>query len=210
MKLATKLLNYIEEAQLCEFSMLKSLSLTSDNSLRVTLSRLIKSEDIYSPIKGIYVAKSADPFWVATSLYPGYISLSSAFYIYHLMDEYPFTIFVASEKRGVVHAGGHEFYYFKAKNYIGVDDKTYPIATVEKAVYDSLNHWNLIGYTKLAAVLYYSKIKSKKLFEISERENSAFFQKLGYLLSILPSIDREKKKMIEFCRKVCIYQNGNL
>ncbi len=200
MKLTTRLLNYINEAGICQFSILRSLSLTSDNSLRVTLSKLMQSGDIYSPIKGTYIAKGADPFWAATRIYPGYLSLSSAFYIYHLMDEYPFTIFIGSEKRRTVQVGGHEFYYFKAKNYIGVNDETYPIATVEKAIYDSLIHWNLIGYTKLAAVLYQSDISSRRFIRISKGEDGAMFQRLGYLLSILPSLTKEKRKLMEFCR----------
>lgn len=211
MKLATDLVAYIENARLAEFGMLESLSMTSPNSLRVTLSRLVGEGKIYNPVKGVYVSKNADPFWVATHLYPGYVSLSSAFYLHSLMDEYPFTVFVASAKRKSLHMGGHEFLYFRAKNYAGVEKGGYEVASVEKAVYDSVLHGELIGYAKLAMVLYNSDLDSRKLLRICGREKSAFFQRLGYLLSILPSRSREKEEIMRYCRrkvKANVYLQG--
>jgi predicted transcriptional regulator of viral defense system len=201
MKLATKLRDYVESAKLVEFSTLNSLSLTSENSLRVTLSNLVRKDEIYNPVRGVYVAKSADPFWVATTLYPGYISLSSAFYLHHLIDEYPFTVFIASGKRMSLQMGGHEFLYFKAKNYLEVEKETYPVASVEKAIYDSLNHADLVSYPRLTKVLYDASICAERFLRICKNEKSAFFQRLGYLLSILPSRDTEKEKLMKFCRK---------
>ena len=201
MKLATKLRDYIESAKLVEFSGLRSLSLTSENSLRVTLSKLVRKDEIYNPVRGVYVAKSADPFWVATALYPGYISLSSALYLHHFIDEYPFTVFIASEKRGTLRMGGHEFLYFKAKNYLEVEKGTYPVASVEKAIYDSLNHGDLVGYAMVTKALHNAPISAERFFRICRGEKGAFFQRLGYLLSILPARDREKKRLMGFCRK---------
>lgn len=201
MTFATKLLGYIEGAKLAEFSILKSLSITTENSLRVTLSNMVRSGKIYSPVKGVYVAKSADPFWVATTLFPGYISLSSAFYIHHLIDEYPFTVFVASGRRKIVGMGGHEFWYFRAKNYLEVEKGAYPVASVEKAVFDSLHHADLVGYAGLIRVLHHAHINANRFLKICKDEKSAFFQRLGYLLSILPSRDEEKARLMGFCSK---------
>ncbi|MGI0141056.1 MAG: type IV toxin-antitoxin system AbiEi family antitoxin domain-containing protein [Candidatus Micrarchaeales archaeon] len=201
MKLTTKLLNYIDDAKIAEFPILQGLSLTSKGSLTVTLNKLARAGSIYNPLKGIYVSKKVDPFSIATTLYPGYISLTSSFYLHNLMDEYPFTVFVASEKRKQLSMGQYEFHYFKAKNYGGVENGTYNVASIEKAIYDSMLHSNLVGYPRLSRALYYSRIDSEKLLGICKREGNAFFQRLGYLLSILPSRSREKNKVMEFCLK---------
>jgi predicted transcriptional regulator of viral defense system len=210
MKLATKLLEYIRSAKLVEFKVLRSLMLTSDNSLRVTLNRLVRNGSIYNPLRGIYVAKDADPFWVAAVLFPGYLSLSTSLYLHHLAEEYPFTIFIASEKRGTFTLGEHELRYFKAKNYKGIRDggggreAGYRLASVEKALYDSLHHLELVGYGRFMKALNNADISAKRFISLTEGENhrgSAFFQRLGYMLSLLPKRDAEKEKLLKACRK---------
>ncbi len=201
MNLSTRVLGYVDSAKLAQFSIIKDLSGTTENSLRVVINRLVKRGQIYNPVRGIYVAKDADPFWVADAIFPGYISLTSAFYLNNLIDEYPFTLFVASERRKSVHMGGHEFFYFKAKNYLGVEEGKYKVASVEKAIYDSMHHMDLVGAAMLARVLYYADIDSSKFMRISRGESRAFFQRLGYIMSILPSLDAEKKQLKAFCAK---------
>ncbi|MCL5099797.1 MAG: hypothetical protein M1158_01605 [Candidatus Marsarchaeota archaeon] len=201
MKLTNRLRQYINNAKLTDFRHLASLSLTSENSLRVTLSRLAASGEIYNPIRGVYISKGADMFWVACRLYPGYISLSTALYIHHLTEEFPFTIFVASEVRKSVEMGNIEFAYFKAKDYLGVEKGAYDVASVEKTVCDSLRHGALVNFQTLAKALYFADIKADVVLDLSENEDSAFFQRLGYLLSILPRLDKEKRKLLMECKK---------
>ncbi len=199
MKLATKIKGYIDSAKLTYFPILASLSLTSENSLRVTLSRLIKAGEIYNPIKGSYVSKNADMFWVACQLYHGYISLSTAFYLHHMIEEFPFTVFVGSNIRKSVHIGNFEFFYFMAHNYSGIERGDYPIASIEKAITDSLTHLQLTSFPMLAKVLYNADINPNKLIHLSAGKSSAFFQRLGYLLSLLPKLNKEKSKLLLFC-----------
>jgi len=201
MKIATKLLKYVKTARIVEFRVLDSLRLTSSNSLRVTLNRLVKAGEFYNPIRGVYVSKDADPFWVATTLRPGYLSLGTALYLHHLIEEYPFTIFVASSSRASFRLGEHELNYFKAKSYGGIIENPYRMASVEKALYDCLLHADLIGYAKIAKALHNATISAKVFLSLSRRESNAFFQRLGYLLSLLPSLDAEKRKILEHCRK---------
>ena len=201
MTLTTRLKSYVDGAKLTDFPHLASLSLTSDNSLRVTLNRLVKNGEVYNPIKGTYVSKSANMFWVACQLHQGYISLSTAFYLHHLIEEFPFTVFVGSDVRKSIVMGNLEFVYFKARDYLGIEKGDYSIASVEKAICDSLRHSKVVSYPMLAKVLYNSNIKAARLIQLSRGENSAFFQRLGYLLSILPSLDKEKAKLLSFCRK---------
>jgi len=201
MKLATRLREYVRKAGIAEFPVLDSLNLTSSNSLRVTLNRLVKANDFHNPIRGIYVSRDADPFMVATVLKPGYLSLGTALYLHHLIEEYPFTIFVASGSRGSFRLGEHELHYFKAKSYIGTVEKPYKMATAEKAVYDCLLHADLVGYAKIAKALYNSEISAKKFLALSRGEDGAFFQRLGYILSLLPARSKDKNELMKHCRK---------
>lgn len=201
MKIATRLKEYVKKAGIAEFRVLDSLGLTSPNSLCVTLSRLIKAGEFYKPTRGIYVSKDADPFLVATALKPGYLSLSTALYLHHLIEEYPFTIYVASSTRDSLRLGEHEIHYFKAKSYLGAIEKPYKMATVEKAIYDCLLHADLVGYAKIAKALHNSEISSKTFLSLSKGECGAFFQRLGYVLSLLPKRDDEKQRLLEHCRK---------
>lgn len=200
MKLATKISGYIQAGKIVEYKTLQSLGLTTDNSLRVILSRLSKRGEIYNPRRGTYVSKDADPFWVATALAPGYISLTSALCLHHLLDEYPFTIFVASEKRYKASLGQHEIRCFKAKNYSGVEHGKYPVASVEKALADCLLHPELVGYPRICKALHDAKISKAKFIPICRNWGGAFFQRLGYLLSLLPEKDREKTSLMNSCK----------
>lgn len=193
MKIATKLRGYVEKAGIAEFGVLDSLGLASQNSLRVTLNRLVKAGEFYNPTRGVYVSKGADPFMVATALKPGYLSLGTALYLHHLIDEYPFTIYVGSGYRGSFRLGEHELRYFKAKGYSGLVEKPYKMASAEKAIYDCLLHADLVGFAKIAKALHNSDISAKAFLSLSGGEGGAFFQRLGYVLSLLPRLDSEKK-----------------
>ncbi|MDE1856226.1 MAG: hypothetical protein KGH49_03260, partial [Candidatus Micrarchaeota archaeon] len=129
------------------------------------------------------------------------ISLSTAFYLHHLIEEFPFTVFVASEMRKSVQMGNLEFSYFKARNYAGVEKGEYPIASIEKAISDSLMHLPLTSFSMLAKVLFYAHIDSAKLILLCDSGGSALFQRLGYLLSLLPRLDKEKSRLLSFCRR---------
>lgn len=201
MKIATELKEYIKEAEIVEFAVLDSLGLTSQNSLRVILNRLVRQGEIYNPKKGVYVSKDADHFKIATKIYPGYLSLSTALYLHHLVEEHPFTIYVASSQRKLLRLGEHEIQYFKSKNFSGVIDTPYKMAQVEKAIYDCLLHAEIVGYARIAKALFQADISTRKFTTISRNESDAFFQRLGYLLSILPSLDKNKRRLLALCKK---------
>ena len=202
MKIATKLKEYVKKAGIAEFGVLDSLGLTTRNSLRVTLNRLVRAGEFLNPSRGVYVSKDVDPFRAATTLRPGYLSLGTALYLHHLIEEYPFTIFVASGRRKSLRLGEHEIYYFKARNYLGVIEKPFKMACIEKAIYDCLAHADLIGYAKIAKVLHNAKFSASVFLSISKDEDAAFFQRLGYILSLVHSRGKEKNKILKYCRKM--------
>ncbi len=101
-----------------------------------------------------------------------------------------------------VRLGEHELHYFRAKNYLGVEDKGgYKIASVEKCIYDSLLHMDKVDAKAIMKALFYAKLDSKLLLKISAGEDNAFFQRLGYLLSLLPRPNAERKVLLAFCAK---------
>ena len=107
--------------------------------------------------------------------------------------------------------GNLEFVYFKARNYAGVEKGEYPIASIEKAISDSLMHLPLTSFSMLAKVLFFAHIDSAKLIQLCDAGGSALFQRLGYLLSLLPKLNREKSKLLSFCRhkiKATVYLSG--
>lgn len=201
MKIETRIKEYIEEAGILSFDILKGFNLTSEKSLKVILSNMVRKGAILSPKKGIYVSRNFDPFKIATILEPGYISLTTAFYHYHFISEYPFTIYVASEKIRNYKLGNYEFVYFKAINfkYVDVENR---IALPEKAIYDSLKYYKIVPFRKTLEAIYHAKkINWDNFIDLISEEKSSFFQRLGYLLSIMPRKNRKIKEIIELCRE---------
>ena len=212
MSIASKIIEYIDSSIYSSFSVLSSLNLTSDNSLRVILSRMLKKGEINSPKKGLYASLHADPFLISTLINQGYVSLSSAYYLHGLITEYPFTIFIGSEVSESLRFGEHNLRYFIADNYKGLLNKDYRIAGVEKAVYDGLKNPGLVDYrTTLRAFFHSSKFDVGLFLRICSNEPNSFYQRLGYLLSLLPEKSSSASKLISICRKrvkSVIYLNG--
>ncbi len=201
MKIETKIKEYIEEAEILSFDILKGFNLTSEKSLRVILSNMVKKRAILSPKKGVYVSRNFDPFKIATILEQGYISLTTAFYHYHFISEYPFTIYVASEKIRNYKLGNYELIYFKAINfkYVNVKNK---VALPEKAIYDSLKYYKIVPLKKTLEAIYHARnINWDNFMRLISEEKSSFFQRLGYLLSIMPKKNKKINEVIEFCRE---------
>jgi len=215
MKIETRIKEYVDDAKIITFDILKGFNLTSEKSLRVILSNMVRKGLILSPKKGVYVSPNFDPFKIATLLEPGYISLTTAFYYYHFISEYPFTIYVASEKIRNYKLGNYELVYFKAINfkYVDVENR---VALPEKAIYDSLKYYKIVPFKKTLEAVYHARnINWDNFIDLISGEKSSFFQRLGYLLSLLPRKNKRIKEVIEFCRekarkssKIYLYGRG--
>ncbi len=201
MRTATKLKEYIERGEILSYEILKEYNLTSEDSLRVTLSNMVKKGIILSPKKGIYVSKNFDPFKIATILETGYISLTAAFYHYNFISEYPFNIYIASKKRCEYNLGNYKLIYFPAINFkfVNLESK---IAFPEKAIYDSLRYYRIVPFMKTLEAIHHSrKINWTNFLELISKEKSSFLQRTGYLFSIIPKKNKGIKKVITFCKK---------
>lgn len=77
--------------------LLESLKLCDSNTLKTTLSRLVKSGKLLRLKKGIYsINPIINVFVAAQSTFEGYIGFSSALYLHKLTAEMPFSITVVT------------------------------------------------------------------------------------------------------------------
>lgn len=201
MKIATKLKEYIERGEILTYEIIREFNLTSESSLRVILSNMVKKGLILSPKRGVYVSKNFDPFKVATILEPGYISLTAAFYHYNFISEYPFNIYVASKKSHEYNLGNYKLIYFPAINFKFVDLKN-KIALPEKAIYDSLKHYKIVPFKKTLEAIHHARnVNWDNFLELVSKEKSSFLQRTGYLFSLMPRKNKGIRKVINFCKK---------
>lgn len=201
MKTATKLKEYIEEGEILTYEILRDFNITSETSLRVTLSNMVKKGLILSPKRGVYVFKNFDPFKIAPILELGYISLTTAFYHYHFISEYPFNIYVASKKQSNYNLGNYKFIYFPTTNFKFVNLES-RIALPEKAIYDSLKYYKIVPFRKTLEAIYHARnVNYDNFLALLSEEKSSFLQRTGYLFSLLPRKNKKIREVLDFCKQ---------
>ncbi|MDD3178184.1 MAG: hypothetical protein PHR26_01565 [Candidatus ainarchaeum sp.] len=132
-----------------------------------------------------------DLFEIATNLYPGYISFSSALFYYGLIDYHPFNIYISTNKK----SKNIKLYEYNLK-YINTNfyndfiriDNIY-ISSLEKTIFDCFNKFKYIGsYSILSKAIYLgsNKINWNKLLLIYKKYSSKRQNQItGYILDIL-------------------------
>ncbi len=201
MGIATKLKEYVEDGEILTYEIIRDFNLTSETSLKVILSNMVKMKIILSPKKGVYVSKNFNPFKIAPILEPGYITLTTAFYHYNFISEYPFNIYVGAKKWAEYSLGNYKFIYFPTTNFkfINLESK---IALPEKAIYDSLKYYKIVPFRKtLEAIHHARKVNWDNFLALLSEEKSSFLQRTGYLFSILPKKNKKIKEVITFCKQ---------
>jgi len=211
MQIATKLKDYINKAGIVDFSTLKSLNLTTINSLKSMLSQLVKKGELLRA-KGYYISRNFDIFRIAPMIEQGYVSGTSALYHHHIVSEYPFTMFIASSKRRSYSLGNYEIVSFRTTDYRFVDSST-RIALPEKAIYDAFKHHYIMSYPQLAQAVYLGRkaINWDNFMKLISSENSAFLQRTGYVMDIIPAKSKQMKDIVSYCKsrvKSKIYLQG--
>ncbi|MBI5332116.1 MAG: hypothetical protein HZB65_00940 [Candidatus Aenigmarchaeota archaeon] len=182
------------------FDIIESWNLCSENVLKVAIHNLLKKGLFFSLKKGVYVIQPPftkeivieDPFYTAQSLFNGYIGFSSALYIYKLMDEIPFTIFISTRNHSLSKKIGE--YEYKAvslgdrfSGYVQKDN--YLVSNLPKTFFDCFYIPEYSGgYSNILRAVYRAKMTDKEWYEFlyyCKQEGSAFYQRVGYLLSLL-------------------------
>jgi predicted transcriptional regulator of viral defense system len=133
-----------------------------------------------------------DLFKLATSIYSGYISLSSALYYYGLLDYNIYTIYIINTKKSKeINLGEYTLKYInitKKNNYVKNKDGFY-ISTIEKTIFDCFYKIEYAGgYSLLSKAIYegYTKIDWTKFLEIYNKYASKRQHQItGYILELL-------------------------
>lgn len=194
---------------------IKSWKLTDEATLRLIIHNMQKKGWLIRLKRGIYLIGElgkvviSDPFVISTYIFNGYVAFSSALYIHRLTDIIPFDIYVATESKIGIKVIGN--YSFKAlplgKRAFGSEKLgNYVVSTVPKTIYDCLHKPLLAG--GLPAVLKaifearMGRSQWKEFLYYAKRfEKDSFYQRLGYLLSLLPRKTPEIKEIILLCKK---------
>lgn len=194
---------------------MRSLKLAGDGTLLFTLSNMVKKGWLTRLRKGVYLVSEPsgsvikDAFLIATYVFPGYVAFSSALYVHKLVDVMPFEVQVATRSESGVKQIRE--YAFRAipigERHFGSERKEGRIvSTIAKTIYDCLTHAELGGgYPQILKAIYEAKLSKeqwKELFYYAEKfEPNAFYQRLGYLLSIMPRKNKQMQAAIKKCRK---------
>lgn len=194
---------------------IRSLRLTDNKTLLFALSNMAKKGWLTRLRRGVYLVSESgsnvikDPFLIATYIFPGYVAFSSALYVHRLVDVIPFEVQVATRNEtGVKKIGAYSFRAIALRErHIGSELREgRVVSSVVKTIYDCLTHVELGGgYPQILKSIYEAKLSKngwKEFLYYAEKfESNAFYQRLGYLLGIMPKKDKETLKVIKLCRK---------
>jgi predicted transcriptional regulator of viral defense system len=192
---------------------IRSWEVADDNTLLFTLSNMCKKGWLKRLRKGVYLVSKPgddsipDPFLVSTYIFPGYNAFSSALYLHGLSDVLPFEIIVATRtESGKKELGQYSFRAVALKErHIGsMLLNNYRVSTIPKTIYDCLLSPDFCGgYQNVLKAIndaQMSQVEWSELFYYAGLfEGASFYQRLGYLLDILPK--RKPEDAISICLK---------
>ncbi|MCX6796265.1 MAG: hypothetical protein NTW06_02080 [Candidatus Falkowbacteria bacterium] len=167
------------------YSDLRKITKMNDNSLRVAVSRMVKSGEIEKLVKGYYCFDLADVDWgkLALEIYcPSYLSFEWALGYYDILSQKTYGLTLATVKRSRKFNTAKEniiFRHIQPKLYWGYVMKDgYLIAEPEKAFLD-LAYLSLNGYAKFdKEEMDINKLDRKKIKSYLKRIRSKKLNKL--------------------------------
>lgn len=159
---------------------IKKISSMSEESLRVGMSRLVKSGDIQRISRGIYSINLDEIDWesfACETYQPSYISFESALAMHNVLSQKPVHITLATtnrSKRMAINDKNIIYHHIRTDLFLGFEKKgSYFIADPEKALLD-LIYLSLRGYANfdcdeidLAFINKETLDKYLKIFDIS-------------------------------------------
>lgn len=153
------------------------------------LKKHLKEKKLIKIKRGVY-SKVANPFYVASALYKGYIGFSSALYLYRLKNEIEANVIVCvpkTEKKVrfldkilLPVNVSDQFYGFSIITTEGLD---IPISTFPKIVFDMFYRPKYANFYDLYNAINNRRMNSKEwrsLFYYAEKSNLVTIRRLGY------------------------------
>ncbi len=193
---------------------IKSWKLADDKTLRLIVHNMQKKRWLMGLKRGVYLVTDPseyaipDPFIVSTYLFDGYNAFSSALYIHKLTDMVPFNVYVATKNKKQIKIIGE--YSFEAlplgkRAFGSCRFNNYVVSNIPKTIYDCLHKPLLAGGLRaVLKAIYEANMKNeewKEFLYYAKIEKNAFYQRLGYLLDILPKKSPPIKEIINLCKK---------
>lgn len=196
-KLEQKIYYAFSKGEVISTQDIYKLKLSTRNTVRKTIVPLIKKNYLLRLKKGLYLILDErggieDPMALGEYIFGGYLGLSTALYIYGLIEEQPFTVYVVTENQSRSRTIGN--YEFKA---VALRDKAvgftkyrhYTISTRAKTLFDSFYFSGYVGYYNIAKSIYYAKLTAKEwnefLYYIKKFGSNALSQRIGYVLDTI-------------------------
>lgn len=208
----TKVRDYIKEVEIADIETLKSLF----PNISQILNRLVKRGEIIRIKRGYYASVPFNPFKIAKYLSSGYVSFYSALYYYGVVSAVPSTIFIAtrriSRERIIFDTEFKEVSI--GRRFCGYIENDIRVATRAKAIYDSLRRPDLGGgFSRILAAIEEMHLNEDEWREIlnymRKFDRKSFFQRVGYLFSLLPSTPKwVLKELKSKVSKVKVYLLG--
>jgi predicted transcriptional regulator of viral defense system len=171
----------------------------------VVLSRLVSSGKLVRVVRGLYVLPPVkDPFRLVRYLSSGYIAFYSALYVHKLADVPPTEILIATpgvtRTRVVGEVSFREVKY--GERFCGFHDGEHRVSDLPKTIYDCFHRPELGGgFPVILKAVHNSGLDPGGWGEVlayaRRFDTPAFFQRLGYLLSLLP---RPPEGVVDACR----------
>ena len=164
---------------------------------RQLVSYYLRKGELVRISRGVYaVPELREPFLLAKYISPGYVSFYSALYYHKLADAPPSVIILATRGRsGKIEKMGFEFQEIAVgRRFCGyVDEERVRMATRAKTLYDSFRRPDLGGgYPLLLKAVYEARLREEEWEEflgyIRKFDKPAFWQRVGYMLSLLENV----------------------
>lgn len=139
---------------------------------------------------------------VALQIHEGYVGLHSALKWYNLSDYEDFTIIIITknfQKKISMKGSQYEIHFIPLHNlFMGYERKDgIIVSNLEKTFFDCFLKPNMVGYSIITKALFDAEINWKLFISyFAEADNSALYQRTGYILELLQK--KTKKKIPPF------------
>lgn len=205
---------------------LAGLRLCSRQTLHVMLNRMVRKKWLVRVKRGIYAVAPdyfqpargvEDVFYTAQLVYPGYLAFSTALYLHGLLEETPFTLYVATNDVSgkKVMPGGFEVQAVAlGRTAVGAQHKEggYALSTKAKTLFDCLRFPEYAGgYSRITNAFFTARLHNAEWREFARYfqafASKALAQKTGYLLELLAA--KASVRVPRFLERVLKEKSGS-
>ena len=201
------LYDLIKDEDFLEFSLLKTLNLGKEITLKKQLAWLVRNGFLEKVKRDLYVPKDSkvSEFKLAQIIFKGYIGLESALYLHKIIDILPFTITVMNKSL----AKSYKFRNYTLKNkytkslYGTTFINGVLVSTKAKTLYDLLKYEPFdVAYFLNVINAFDANDLEEFLNYLKTDKSASLKQKVGYVFDSLELKTKNIKKLVDYCKKL--------